>query len=88
MPGMTGCLMSKPKVNLLLHPDHLADLKASGLTTTTIAEANIKSLSPDEITEIFGKKNASQVQSAMLFDYPDTDHFYRIKLFPPAWLPR
>jgi len=83
MPGMTGCLMSKPKVNLLLHPDHLANLKASGLTDKTIAEVNIKSLSPDEIAEIFSKKKASQLQSAMLFEYPDTDHFYRIKLFPP-----
>jgi len=75
--------MSNPKVNLLLHPDHLANLKASGLTDKTIAEVNIKSLSPDEIAEIFSKKKASQLQSAMLFEYPDTDHFYRIKLFPP-----
>ncbi len=88
---MTGCPMAKakgssghpPKVNLLnLLPEHLADLGASGLNDKIIAEANIKSLSPDEIAAILGK-NASKVQSAMLFEYPDTDHFYRMKLFPP-----
>ena len=88
---MTGCPMAKakgssghpPKINLLnLLPEHLADLKASSLNEKIIAEANIKSLSPDEIAAILGK-NASQVRSAMMFDYPDTDHFYRIKLFPP-----
>jgi hypothetical protein len=64
---------------LSLHPDHLTDLRKSGLTDKTILEAGIKSVSPDLINKKIGY-NIQRLISAYEIPYPDTD-FYRYKVF-------
>lgn len=46
-----------------LHPDHLADLRKSGLSDDTIREAGIRSVPPRDINEIFGYE--THVKSAL-----------------------
>ncbi len=65
---------------LHLHPDHLADLRASGLRDETIRAAGVYSLAPRFIEHFFGSVPA-EVQTALCFPYPGGD-FARIKLFP------
>lgn len=72
-----------------LHPAHLADLRASGLTDDTIQAARVYSLSPSFITHFFsirsenGRKKLSEIRSALCFPYQGNE-FARIKLFPPV----
>lgn len=63
------------------HPDHLADLKKSGLSEETIKIAGIYTVPPDRISKILGW-NPPQVTSALAFPYPGKD-FIRLKVFPP-----
>jgi hypothetical protein len=65
------------------HPDHLADLRKSGLTDETIHTAGVYSLCPSDIALFFGRRGPPQeVTSALCFPYPGAE-FARIKLFPP-----
>ncbi|MDP3703932.1 MAG: DUF3854 domain-containing protein, partial [Candidatus Omnitrophota bacterium] len=65
-----------------LHPDHVADLRKSGLTDETIAAMGVYSVPPTDIPHVLGW-NPEQVQSALAFPYPGTGGFVRLKVFPP-----
>lgn len=68
-----------------LHPDHLADLKSSGLSDTTIAIMEAYSLPPREIPKLLAR-DLPDVESALAFPYFDAsgkrNDFMRVKLFP------
>jgi hypothetical protein len=64
-----------------LHFEHLADLRASGLTDATIKDAGVYSLSPNWIERFFRGSVPADVQSALCFPYQGGE-FARIKLFP------
>jgi Domain of unknown function (DUF3854) len=68
---------------LHFHPDHLADLWASGLNDDTIRRAGIYSLAPTLMHQFFsGYKGVPQtIKTALCFPYQDGE-FARIKLFP------
>jgi len=63
------------------HPDHLADLRVSGLTDETIRAAGVYSIRPCDIALFFGRRGVpEEVSSALCFPYQGGD-FARIKLF-------
>jgi putative DNA primase/helicase len=67
---------------LHLHPDHLADLRASGLNDETIRLAGVYSLRPKDFTLFFNaRKNLANLESVLCFPYQGGE-FARIKLFP------
>ena len=70
-------------VNLELHfyPDHLADLRASGLTDETIRAAGVHSLAPRFIDKFFRGDVPAEIQTALCFPYQGGT-FARIKIFP------
>jgi len=73
--------MSDP---LPLHPEHLSDLRKSGLTDSMIQMMGVTSVRPSELNKMAGWDiTARGVTSAMLFPYPDCDGFYQVKVFPP-----
>ena len=61
------------------HPDHYADLKKSGLSDTTILEAGIKSVRPNDINKKLGH-HIPAISSMYKIPYPGTD-FCRYKVF-------
>lgn len=61
-----------------LHPDHLTDLRKSGLSDETNLEAGIKSVPPRDINKIFGYE--TYAKSVLEFPYPGTD-YSRFKMF-------
>ena len=65
-----------------LHPDHLADLRRSGLNDETIAAMNVRSVLPQDV---LGFENGlyACVDSVMEIPYPNIENFSRYKLFPP-----
>jgi hypothetical protein len=68
-----------------LHPDHLADLRASTLTDATIERQRIRTVPPAMIGQLLGFE-APKVMSAYLIPYADSrggwmDHV-RVKVFP------
>ena len=63
-----------------LHPEHLADLRKSGLTDETFRELDIQSVRPQDIPRLLGWDPAN-VTSALNFPYPRED-FSRLKVFP------
>ena len=65
-----------------LHPDHLADLRRSGLADETIEAAGIRSVPPTDWTRVLGASLAGSITSAMLIPYGDG--FDRVKLCPPV----
>ncbi len=65
-----------------LFPDHLADLRKSGLTDAIIRKMGVYSVPKEKIAQLLGW-NPPRVQSALAFPYPGTDGFVRFKLFPP-----
>lgn len=65
-----------------LHPTHLADLRASGLSDDTIRAGNVYSLAPRFIEHFVGGGVSREIESAMCFPYQG-GNFARIKLFPP-----
>lgn len=65
-----------------LHPDHLKDLRKSGLSDETIREAKIYSVPPGNINKIFGFNNP-KIKSLLAFPYQGCDGFERYKIFPP-----
>lgn len=74
--------MSGVGLDTAFHPDHIADLRASGLTDSIIGELKIESVRPQDISKLAGF-NPPGVTSALLFPYPGEEKFYRIKVFPP-----
>jgi hypothetical protein len=69
----------------LLHPDHRADLRKSGLTDETIAAQKIRTIPPHMIDPLLGFETP-KVVSAYLIPFPDPrggwmDHV-RMKIFP------
>lgn len=68
---------------LHFHPEHLADLRASGLSDATIRAAGVYSIRPCDIAHFFNLRKGvpSEIKSALCFPYQGGD-FARIKLFP------
>jgi putative DNA primase/helicase len=64
-----------------LHPEHLADLRASGLKDETIRAAGAYSLAPRWLELFFRGAVPSEITSALCFPYQGGG-FARIKLFP------
>ena len=65
--------------------DHLADLKASGLSDATIEMMQVYSVSPAQIPKLLNR-DLPQVESALAFPYFDAEGkangFMRVKVFP------
>jgi hypothetical protein len=61
-----------------LHPDHLADLRRSGLSDKTILKAGIKSLPPNEITKKLGFNNPDITSC---YEIPYDKDFSRFRIF-------
>lgn len=74
---------SRPTISnpLSLHPDHLEDLRKSGLLNETITQAGIYSVRPSDIPKKLEGK-FMKVESLLAFPYPGADGFERFKLFP------
>jgi len=68
------------KVNF--HPDHLADLRKSGLEDKTIAMMGVHTERPADISKALGW-DPKGVKSVLAFPYPGTTEFSRYKIFPP-----
>jgi hypothetical protein len=67
---------------LRFHPDHLADLRASGLSDETIRQSGVYSLRLKDFTLFFNaRKNLLSLETALCLPYQDGE-FARIKLFP------
>ncbi len=64
---------------MALHPDHVLDLKKSGLTDTTIKQADIYTVCPGDIPKKLGW-NPPQIKSLLAFPYGNG--FERYKVFP------
>ena len=76
-------LTGSKDVTLHFHPDHLADLRKSGLTDETIRAAGAYSLRPADMAHFFNLRRGVpvKIESALCFPYQRGD-FARIKLFP------
>jgi hypothetical protein len=75
-------LIGDPNLPSHLHAEHLADLRASGLSDETIRQSGVYSLRPKDFTLFFNaRKNLSSLETALCFPYQDGE-FARIKLFP------
>jgi hypothetical protein len=69
-------------LELHFHPDHLADLRASGLSDEIIRAAGVYSLRPCDISLFFSRGSVpTQISTALCFPYQGGE-FARIKLFP------
>lgn len=77
-------LLGSDNLSLHLHRDHLADLRASGLTDETIRGAGVYSIAPRLIQCFFNARKGvpSEIETALCFPYPPLNEFARIKLFP------
>ena len=75
-------------MSLALHPDHLADLRKSMLTDTSIAAAHIHSVAPGDLEKKLGQRLFAQVDHAYSIPYftisGKVNGFERLKLFPPT----
>jgi putative DNA primase/helicase len=71
------------RLGLHFHADHLADLRASGLTDETIRQAGLYSIRPRDIKLFFSarKRVPPSIETALCFPYQGGE-FARIKLFP------
>jgi Domain of unknown function (DUF3854) len=68
---------------MTLLPEHIADLRRSGLSDETILNMNVSSIGADDLDRRF---KLAGVQSALRFEYLQLNGFspfYRDKLFPP-----
>lgn len=61
-----------------LMPEHLEDLRRSGLKDKTIQAAGIYTSRPQELAGISGWKG-----TGLVFPYFGIDNYFRVKLFPP-----
>jgi hypothetical protein len=69
---------SDPHVLPALHPDHLADLRKSGLSDETITKADLYAVRAGDIGKITANTNISS-----LLAIPYDAEFKRYKVFPP-----
>ena len=78
-------LVGSDNLAVHLHPDHFADLRASGLRDETIRAAGVYSLAPGFIDHFFSRKGQREslpkIETALCFPYQGGT-FARIKLFP------
>jgi Domain of unknown function (DUF3854) len=76
-------LIGSTNVRAHFHPDHLADLHASGLNDETIRAAGVYSIAPALISQFFSPRGGVPpgIQSALCLPYQGGT-FARIKLFP------
>src|SRR5215831_6943522 len=76
-------IVGTSNLSLHIHPAHLADLRASGLTDDTIRAAGVYSLHPRDIALFFNLRQGvpEKIESALCFPYRGGT-FARIKLFP------
>ncbi len=88
--SLEECLGENEFKDISLHPEHLKDLKKSGLNQEIIAAAGIRSLSPTEISKEISKILGycpESVLHAYKIPYSITlngvKNFFRIKPFPP-----
>ena len=58
--------------DLQLHPDHIADLRKSGLSDETIKLMGVYSSRPGDIPSLVGW-NPVNVESALVFPYPGVE---------------
>ena len=69
-----------------LHPEHLADLRKSGLNDETIKSQKLRSVPPHMIAQLLGFDSPG-IRSALLIPFPDWDgqfmNHIRMKIFPP-----
>jgi putative DNA primase/helicase len=65
---------------LSLLPEHLADLRASGLADATIELMHVESVDPSDWLKSQGVQSAYRIPYLQLKDCPP---FYRDKIFPP-----
>lgn len=70
------------KTFLSLHPDHLKDLRKSGLSNEIIHEAGIYSVPPRDFKKVLGPGLVIKVTSLLALPYPNCDGFIQWKLFP------
>jgi Domain of unknown function (DUF3854)/Protein of unknown function (DUF3631) len=84
-PGVTA------GATLPLHPEALEDLRKSGLSDATIAEAGLYSPAPGDFARLLGGRLADRVRHVLVFPYDvigyggawrGDDEFVRCKLFP------
>jgi hypothetical protein len=73
-------IVSTVDIRSHLHPDHLADLRASGLIDEVIRDAGAYTLRPCDLHQFFKRGVPAELQSALCFPYQHG--FARIKLFP------
>ncbi|MBI2202991.1 MAG: DUF3854 domain-containing protein [Candidatus Rokubacteria bacterium] len=78
---------------LSLHPEAFEDLRRSGLSDATIAEAGLYTPAPGDLPQLLSARLVDQVQHVLVFPYDDRGHgglwrnddeFVRCKLFPPV----
>ncbi len=75
-------LFPEDQLSVHFHPEHFADLRASGLNDETIKAAGVYSLAPRFIEHFFNRKGVPrEIESALCFPYQGST-FARIKLFP------
>lgn len=68
-------------VTLSFHPDHLADLRRSGLADDMIRAAGLYSVRPCDLSRMIGFAPQG-VTSALVFPYLGDGEFVRVKVFP------
>ena len=78
---------------LNLHPAALEDLRRSGLSDSTIAEAGLYTPAPGDLPRLLSARLVERVQHVLVFPYDSPGHgglwrrddeFVRCKLFPPV----
>ena len=83
--------MSSSPLNL--HPEALEDLRRSGLSDATIAEAGLYTPAPGDLPRLLSARLVDQVRHVLVFPYDGAGHggawrrdgeFVRCKLFPPV----
>ena len=83
--------MSSSSLNL--HPEALDDLRRSGLSDATIAEAGLYTPAPGDLPRLLSARLVERVQHVLVFPYDSPGHgglwrrddeFVRYKLFPPV----
>ena len=75
-------MFPEDRLSLHFHPEHWADLKASGLKDEVIRAGSVYSLAPCFINYFFGRRGVPcEIESALCFPYQGGT-FARIKLFP------
>jgi hypothetical protein len=82
-----GFLLSAVYDNALLHPEHLADLRKSGITDETIRVQKIRTIPPRMLDLLAGFTVPAMVTSAYVIPYADPAGGFmphvRMKVFPP-----